>query len=134
MIRDEFLKQQQEKNLSSKEMDRIRKMGERSFYTGEVNRLTNLKKTFNLSSIIVGVLLVLVTAVMLIAWIATGVFVKSFILPLAIVVGFWVLLLGWFIFFRPSVNKKIVKYKQILDNIRKESLDRQRKIYDNLKK
>jgi hypothetical protein len=134
MIRDEFLKQQQEKNLSSKEMDRIRKMGERSFYTGEVNRLTNLKKTFNLSSIIVGVLLVLVTAVMLIAWIATGVFVKSFILPLAVVVGFWVLLLGWFIFFRPSVNKKIVKYKQILDNIRKESLDRQRKIYDNLKK
>ena len=128
MIRDEFLKQQQEKNLSSKEMDRIRKMGERSFYTGEVNRLTNLKKTFNLSSIIVGVLLVLVTAVMLIAWIATGVFVKSFILPLAIVVGFWVLLLGWFIFFRPSVNKKIEKYKQALDQIRKESLDRQRKI------
>ena len=134
MIRDEFLKQQQEKNLSSKEMDRIRKMGERSFYTGEVNRLTNLKKTFNLSSIIVGVLLVLVTAVMLIAWIATGVFVKSFILPLAIVVAFWVLLLGWFIFFRPSVNKKIEKYKQALDQIRKESLDRQRKIYDNLKK
>lgn len=134
MIRDEFLKQQQEKNLSSKEMDRIRKMGERSFYTGEVNRLTNLKKTFNLSSIIVGVLLVLVTAVMLIAWIATGVFVKSFILPLAVVVGFWVLLLGWFIFFRPSVNKKIEKYKQALDQIRKESLDRQRKIYDNLKK
>lgn len=134
MIRDEFLKQQQEKNLSSKEMDRIRKMGERSFYTGEVNRLTNLKKTFNLSSIIVGVLLVLVTAVMLIAWIATGVFVKSFILPLAVVVAFWVLLLGWFIFFRPSVNKKIEKYKQALDQIRKESLDRQRKIYDNLKK
>ncbi|MBR3804435.1 MAG: hypothetical protein IKJ14_03750 [Clostridia bacterium] len=134
MIRDEFLKQQQEKNLSSKEMDRIRKMGDRSFYTGEVNRLTNLKKTFNLSSIIVGVLLVLVTAVMLIAWIATGVFVKSFILPLAVVVGFWVLLLGWFIFFRPSVNKKIEKYKQALDQIRKESLDRQRKIYDNSKK
>lgn len=134
MIRDEFLKQRKDKNVSTKEMAKIRKMGERSFYTNEIAKLTNLRKTFNLSVCIVGVLLIIVTTIMLYAIIASRTFVQSLILPLSVVSAFWLLIISWLFIFKPQLKKKVAKYKVELDRIREESLQKQRKIYANMTK
>ena len=134
MIRDEFLKQRKDKNVSTKEMAKIRKMGERSFYTNEIAKLTNLRKTFNLSVCIVGVLLIIVTTIMLYAIIASRTFVQSLILPLSVVSTFWLLIISWLFIFKPQLKKKVAKYKVELDRIREESLQKQRKIYANMTK
>ncbi len=134
MIRDEFIKQQKDKKISTKEMAKIRRLGERPFYTNEIAKLTSLRKTINLSCIIVGILLVIVTAVMLIAIISTKTFVQSLIAPLIIVVAFWALILSWTFIIRPQVKKKVAKYNAELDRIREENLAKQRKIYENISK
>lgn len=134
MIRDEFIKQRKERDFSTKEMAKVRKMGERSFYTNEIAKLTNLRKTFNLSSWIIGVLLVIITAVILYAIIASKSFVQSLVLPVIIVSIFWVLILSWVLILRPTMKKKTERYKLELDRIRQESLEKQRKIYANMNK
>ncbi len=134
MIRDEFLKQKSEKKVSAKEMAKLRKMGERSFYTNEITKLTNIRKTVNLSVWIVGVLLVIITAIMLYAIIASRTFVQSLILPVVVVSAFWIMILSWLFIFKPQLKKKVAKYKVELDKIREESLQKQRKIYANMTK
>jgi hypothetical protein len=134
VIRDEFIKQQKDKKISTKEMAKVRQLGERSFYTNEITKLTNLRKTINLSSIIVGVLLSLVTGVMLFAIISTRTFVQSLIAPVVIVSIFWALILSWLFIIKPKIKKKVAKYNAELDRIREEGLAKQRKIYANMNK
>lgn len=134
MIRDEFIKQQNDKKISTKEMAKVRQMGERPFYTNEITKLTSLRKTINLSCIIVGILLAIVTVVMLVAIISTKTFVQSLIAPFIIVVAFWILILSWTFIFRPQLKKKVEKYNVELDRIREENLSKQRKIYENISK
>lgn len=134
MIRDEFLKQQKEKKLSAKELEKIRQMGERPFYTNQISRLSSLKKTVDLSTIIVGIFLAITTATIVAIIILAGKFLSSLIAPVAVISVFWLAILSWYLVIRPITKKKLAKYMVELDRVRKEDLEKQQKIYAKIKK
>ncbi|MBQ3234836.1 MAG: hypothetical protein IJA97_01615 [Clostridia bacterium] len=134
MIRDEFLKQQKEKKLSAKELEKIRQMGERPFYTNQISRLSSLKKTVDLSTIIVGIFLAITTATIVAIIILAGEFLSSLIAPVAVISVFWLVILSWYLVIRPILKKKLAKYMVELDRVRKEDLEKQQKIYAKIKK
>ena len=130
MIRDEFIKQQNEANLSPKEMDKIRKVGERVFYTTEINKIINYSKVFNFSFIIVAVMVLIILVPIILAYFVEG-FSTNLLLYTLIVAFFLIIVLGWFLIFRPRGKKKIAKYKAELERLREIDLQKQRIIFKN---
>ena len=130
MIRDEFIKKQNEANLSPKEMDKIRKVGERVFYTTEINKIINYSKVFNFSFIIVAVMVLIILVPIILAYFVEG-FSTNLLLYTLIVAFFLIIVLGWFLIFRPRGKKKIAKYKAELERLREIDLQKQRIIFKN---
>ena len=130
MIRDEFIKKQKESNLSSREMDKIRKVGERVFYTTEINKITSYTKVFNFSFIIIAIMVVIIAIPIVLAYFVDG-FSLSLFLYTLIVVFFLIVVLGWFIIFLPRGKKKVVKYKAELERLRELDMQKQRIIFKN---
>lgn len=128
MIRDEFIKKQKGNNLSIKEMDKIRKVGERVFYTTQINKITNYTKSFNFSFIILAVMVVITAVPIILAYIVDGFSTTLFLYSL-IVAFFLFVVLGWFFIFLPRGKKKIIKYKAELERIREKDAQRQRIIF-----
>ena len=134
MIRDEFLKKQKETNLSAKELDKIRQFGERSYYTTRISKLSNTKKSLDFSAIMIGVFVLLITISMVVIVILAGGFLDSLV-TISIVLGvFWLMELSWFVIFRPITSKKLKKYKAELERIRKEDVEKQKRIYAKINK
>lgn len=133
MIRDEFIKQQKEKNLSNREMEKIRKFGERAFYTTQINNIVNYSKVLNFSCIILAVMLVLPVFMLVVGYIADG-FSSSVLLYTIIVAIILVAVLSWFFILKPFWKKKIVKYKKALEEVREKELQKQREIYNKFVK
>lgn len=134
MIRDEFLKQQKEKNLSAKEIDKIRRMGERAFYTNEVARLSNLKRSVNLSAGIIGAGVLIITAVIIALIIIAKTFVSGLVAPVIILGVFWLIILSWYLVFLPITKKKLSKCKRELERVRNEDLEKHKKMYASMNK
>lgn len=134
MIRDEFIKQQKDGKTSLKAMQKIRSMGERAYYVTEINKLTNLKKSFNFSAIILGVLLAIVTVTLIVAFITYKTFVSEVIVPIIILAAFWIIFLLWFAVFTPLINKKIKYFTVQYEKIKKNEVERQKIIYDKMNK
>ena len=130
MIRDEFIKKQNEANLSPKEMDKIRKVGERVFYTTEINKIINYTKVFNFSFIIVAVMVLIILVPIILAYFVEG-FSTNLLFYTLIVAFFLIIVLGWFLIFRPRGKKKIAKYKAELERLREIDLQKQRIIFKN---
>ena len=133
MIRDEFIKQQKEKSLSNREMEKIRKFGERAFYTTQINNIVNYSKVLNFSCIILAVMLVLPVFMLVVGFIADG-FSSSVLLYTIIVAVILFAVLGWFFILKPMWKKKLVKYKNALEQVREKELQKQRQIYNKFVK
>lgn len=133
MIRDEFIKQQKEKSLSNREMEKIRKFGERAFYTTQINNIVNYSKVLNFSCIILSIMLVLPVFMLVVGFIADG-FSSSVLLYTIIVAVILFAVLGWFFILKPMWKKKLVKYKNALEQVREKELQKQRQIYNKFVK
>ena len=131
MIRDEFIKQQKEENLSSKEIQKIRAMGERVFYTTQINKILNYTKALNFSCIIVAVMLVLTSVPLILGYIANYAFSESVLVPTIIVVAFTLAVIGWFFVLKPSWKKKLKKYQAALEAVREKEAQKQKAIFKN---
>lgn len=133
MIRDEFIKQQKEKSLSNREMEKIRKFGERAFYTTQISNITNYSKVLNFSCIILAVMLVLPVFMLVVGYVTDG-FSSSVLLYTIIVAIILLAVLGWFFILKPVWKKKVVKYKNALEEVREKELQKQRQIYNKFVK
>ena len=131
MIRDEFIKQQKEKKLSSKEMQKIRAVGERAFYTTQINNIINYSKALNFSCVVVGVMLIIVSIPLILGYLADGGFSGSVLIPTIIVVVFAIAVLSWFIIFRPLLKKKLKKYQSELEAVREKDMQKKKTIFKN---
>ena len=131
MIRDEFIKQQKEENLSSKEIQKIRSMGERVFYTTQINKIINYTKALNFSCIVVAVMLVLTSVPLILGYIANYAFSSSVLIPTIIVVAFALAVIGWFFFLKPNWKKKLKKYQTALEELREKDMQKQKVIFKN---
>ncbi len=129
MIRDEFIKQQKEKNISNKEMQKIRAVGERVFYTTQINRIENYTKALNFSFIVVAILLVIVSAPILFVLIAGGAFSSEHLLPIIVVAVMSVVILSWFCIFYPLEKSKVKRYKKALEVAMDKQSQRQKIIF-----
>ncbi len=133
MIRDEFIKQQNEKKLSNKEMQAIRSKGERVYYTTQITKLSDAKKTMNFSCAIILVMVVLVSIPLIIGYIADG-FSESVLWQTIVIALFYLAIILWFTVFLPSINKKINRYVSELEALRQRDMQKQKTIYTkNLK-
>ena len=129
MIRAEFIKQQNEKKLSTKEMQQIRHFGERSFYTKEINRITGYSKPLTFSFIILSVLLVIVAAPLVLILIGGGKLTSENLFPIISVVLMALMLISWFCVFLPLGKKKVKRYKKALEELREKDGQRQKIIF-----
>ncbi len=128
MIRDEF-KKQQKSNVSSKEMEKIRKMGERQFYSSSLVKLKDLVKAFNFTNTLTLILcslpLILLVACIIIDASSLGA-LEWVCFGLLTAIMLWVLI--WFLFIKGSVLKKIERYQQKLKEINEKEMLKQKAI------
>ncbi len=134
MIRDEFIKQQEEKKLSTKALEKIRVMGERAYYVTEINKLSNLKRVLKFSAIVMCVLSTIVTLMLLVPLIMYKKLVADMITPSIILGVFWIVIILWFSLFSPLITKKIRAYTVEYDRIKASELNKQKTIYKKLNK
>ncbi len=134
MIRDEFIKQQQEKKLSAKALEKIRAIGERAYYVTEINKLSKLKRTLKFSAIVMCVLSAIVTLVLLIPLIMYRKLVADMITPCIILGAFWIVIILWFSLFSPLITKKIRAYTIEYDRVKASELNKQKTIYEKMNK
>ena len=131
MIRDEFIKQQKEDSLSSKEIQKIRAMGERVFYTTQINKIISYTKVLNFSCIIVAIMVVLTSIPLILGYLANYAFSESVLVPTIIVVAFALAVLGWFFVLKPVWKKKLKKYQTALEAVREKDIQKQKNIFKN---
>ena len=131
MIRDEFIKQQKEDSLSSKEIQKIRAMGERVFYTTQINKIISYTKVLNFSCIIVAIMVVLTSIPLILGYLANYAFSESVLVPTIIVVAFALAVLGWFFVLKPIWKKKLKKYQTALEVVREKDIQKQKNIFKN---
>ena len=131
MIRDEFIKQQKEDSLSSKEIQKIRAMGERVFYTTQINKIISYTKVLNFSCIIVAIMVVLTSIPLILGYLANYAFSESVLVPTIIVVAFALAVLGWFFVIKPNWKKKLKKYQTALETLREQDIQKQKNIFKN---
>ena len=132
MIRDEFNKQT-EKKVTAREMEKIRDLGERGYYSSRVMKLTNVVKAANFSSwfaLIAGV----VAAVFMILNYALGaITLKNFIVTMSIIGVLFAWGLVWFLIVRRNINKKIARYKGIIIELNEAVAKKNAAVYNKMK-
>ena len=132
MIRDEFIKN--DKGLSPKEVQGVKEMGERAYFSSRIMNLSNLNKTFNFSLLVILMLSVVATAILVYVLVAKLVEIDGTILAVIIADGVMLLFtLCWFLIGKPIVNKKIKRYKGFMDEYNQNSMRKNIQIYKNLK-
>ncbi len=126
MIRDEF-KQNQQENLSSREIKQIRKLGERAFYISSVNKLKDYLRLINFSTIL-GIILCVFPFVNLfeIVFLTSQDSHKSLIAFIFVSLFYlWAIL--WYALVRPLIKRKYKKYQQKLKEISNKEISRYQK-------
>lgn len=116
MIRDEFNKQS-EKKVTAREMEKIRTLGERGYYSSMVMKITNIIKAADFSSwfaIIAGAIAALL---MVFNYVVDAISLKNFIITMSIVAVLFLWGGVWFIFVRRSLKKKVARYKNIINDL-----------------
>ncbi len=115
MIRDEF-KQKQKQDFSSREIKKIRKLGERAFYVSSINKIKQSIKIVNFSTVLIAISCILPFVLLLDAILFSvqeiGVYVTFFIICLV-----YILSILWFIVTLPSLKKKANKYQEKLKKL-----------------
>ncbi|MBR6736911.1 MAG: hypothetical protein IKL82_00910 [Clostridia bacterium] len=133
MIRDEFLKN--EMGLTPKELKGVKEKGERAYFSSEIMSLTSLVKTFNFSLLVIAVMALAATAILVYVLFDGDFKLTGEFIAFLIVDGVMVLLLiGWFFIGRPLINKKIKRYKSIMQEITEQEMLKNTKIFKNVKR
>lgn len=138
MIRDEF-KEQQEKKITSKEMKKIREMGDRAFYTSKISKLTDLSKAMKFSawfSLIVSLFIIAFAAIVFWAETTSDDMTLSYRGFLYGGLGLLIFLFGflWLVLFSHLNKKKIERYRIQLKEISERDLEKKRLAYESLLK
>ena len=134
MIRDEYLKQKKEKGLSAKEMVKLREVGERAFYGNRIKDLMQTVKVLNFSIIMVGVFILLGVLMVIYSISLENKFTSDLIIPIIataiFLVAEFIVLFGVL----PSKKKKIIKYKERIEELRVAQIKKQEVIYKSMNK
>ena len=107
MIRDEFLKQQKDKNLSAKDIEKIRKIGERAFYSNQIRDLELKVTAFKFSLIVIGIFILIGIGGILLVMLEDKGFTNELILPIVVTALFILAEIIVLLFFLPRIKKKI---------------------------
>lgn len=136
MIRDEFIKKQNEEKLTPKEIAGIRQMGERAYYTSSLPRITALLKSFNLLALILLIMAVALIAVDVYTIIVTHKIGGGFGEWFSIILPFILLLVAsvWYFIVRKSYLNRFKRYQQKIKSISRNEMLKQQKIYDKINK
>ena len=134
MIRDEFLKQQKDKNLSTKDIEKIRKIGERAFYSNQIRDLELKVTAFKFSLIVIGIFILIGIGGILLIMLEDKGFTKELILPIVVTAVFILAEIIVLLFFLPRIKKKIKNAKQKIEILREEQIKKQQAIYKSINK
>ena len=132
MIRDEF-KQQQDKDLSLKDVVGIRNMGERAYYISTLNKTNALIKNLHFTTISMMVMSVILTALLVFVGIEMGIGSSWYsIFGLIFDIAIWLWSIVWLVVYRPYLKRKLHKFQDYMDNFTNREIAKQKSIYDKL--
>ncbi len=132
MIRDEF-KQQQDKDLSLKDVVGIRNMGERAYYISTLNKTNALIKNLNFTTISMMVMSVILTALLVFVGIEMGIGSSWYsIFGLIFDIAIWLWSIVWLVVYRPYLKRKLHKFQDYMDKFTNREITKQKSIYDKL--
>lgn len=130
MIRDEFKNLQKNEKLSTKEIEGIRRLGERSYYTTEINKILMNKKSITFSTWFTFVFGIAITVIVIVYAVVRLQFLFELLgiigLTVAILTNTWTVL--WFFVFKKNFDKKIEYYRQKLKELKIKEMKKQKSI------
>lgn len=130
MIRDEFKNLQKNEKLSTKEIEGIRRLGERSYYTTEINKILMNKKSITFSTWFTFVFGIAITVIVIVYAVVRLQFLFELLgiigLTVAILTNTWTVL--WFFVFKKNFDKKIEYYRQKLKELKIKEMEKQKSI------
>ena len=132
MIRDEFKSQQQKKKLTEKDLSKIRKMGERAYYTSSISKMKDTIKSMKFLLIFAIVFAVILTISMVIilsyykGFNGNNASIISFIIGIVL----WVFILVWLLIVKPYYNKRIALFTLYVKEITDREMAKQQAIYN----
>lgn len=136
MIRDEFIKEQKTKHLSTKELKKIHDMGERAYYASSITKIDGLIKSMNFSTVFTIICAALITAVVVLSVIATKKLFDGWQSYLTFFTGvaLYIWTGVWYLLWRPALRRKSERYKATIKALAEKEMEKQRSIYNMLNK
>lgn len=136
MIRDEYKKSQEKRKQSVKEIEGVKKMGARAYYTTSIKKLSANLKTLNFNTWFTFIFSLGLVAFIIILLILDFSKIKETYMIIAIVVAVildgWAL--AWFLFVKKSYIKKIDLYKSLVEEMKTKEMNKQKSIYEMYQK
>ena len=136
MIRDEYKKSQQKRKKSVKEIEGVKKLGARAYYTTSIKKLMTNLRTLNFNTwfiliISLGLITFITFSLILDFSKITEIYMIIGIVFIIVIVG-WAL--AWFLFVKKAYFKKIELYKSLVEEIKTNEMEKQKRIYEMYKK
>ncbi len=131
MIRDEYKKSQEKRKKSAKEIEGIKKFGERTYYTMTIKKLSNNLKGCNINTIVMLIMgAVLLPVITLLVIKDFSLINKSYII-ISIAFGSILIIWGivWFLIVKKIMLKKIEKYQNLVEDLKAVEMEKQKNIY-----
>ena len=132
MIREEFKKQQQKKNLTEKDLMKIREMGERAYYTSSINKMRNTISGMKFLMVFALIFAIIITVTMAIILIYFKGFNGHAYNVVAFVFGIvlWGIIALWQFVIKPHYKKRIELFSQYVKEISDKEMAKQQAIYN----
>lgn len=134
MIRDEFLKQQKDKSLSTKDMAKIRKIGERAFYSNQIRDIELKLTAFKFSLVVIGIFILLGIGGVILILLEDKTFTNELIIPIVVTALFVLAEIIVLVFSIPKLKRKMQRAKQKVEELRQEQIKKQQAIYKSINK
>ncbi len=123
MIRDEF-KQKKKQDFSSREIKKIRKLGERAFYISSINKLKQNIKLFNFSTILGIVVCIFPFLILLDSILFSKQERINGYVSFAVISLIYVWAIIWYAFILPSLRRKTKKYQNKLKELSEKEVNK----------
>ena len=136
MIRQEYEKIKSQKNKSPKEIEGIKKMGERAYYSMEIKKLSGLIKGIGFNTIFTFFIGIGLSILIILGIIANKAFLKDgyVIAGLCVTSAINLWAIAWVLFVKRRMKKKMQRYKGIIKNMNDAEMDKKKAIYNVYKK
>ena len=132
MIRDEFLNQQ-DKDLSTKDIVGIKTMGERAYYISTLNKTNSLINNLNFTTISLLVIAIITTLLLVYMGIQDGMFSSNYyIFGFIFAIILWVWIILWVAILNPCLKKKKQKFQGYMKKLSDREITKQKSIYGKL--